>query len=161
MGVPSMCKVFTGLDDSYVLRLMTLCFLLSTSTGFLYIFFCYVDTIIKGNILINLSITDTFAKDVPNSLEIIANRSSSKTFFFLVKLTSLTLFFNSWFEFFTMMLINYDTYINMLKLWPYFEIVFNWFFNIKLSTNRKKDIHASAEKNCSCLRYYNRLYTYD
>ena len=90
MGVPSMCKVFTGLDDSYILRLMTLCFLLSTSIGFLYIFFCYVDTIIKGNILINLSITDTFAKDVPNSLEIIANRSSSKTFFFSRKIN----FFN-------------------------------------------------------------------
>ena len=32
LSLPSMCKVFTGPDDSHTLRLMTLYFLLSTST---------------------------------------------------------------------------------------------------------------------------------
>ena len=88
MGIPSMWKVFIGLGDSYTLRLCVFFFqppLDLIPKEFSLHLFCYVDIIFKGNKLNNLSITNIFAIDVPNSLEIIANRSSSKTFLFLVR----------------------------------------------------------------------------
>ena len=126
MGIPSMCKVFIGLDNSYTLRIKTLCFLLSTSTGsnikrvfltssfaMLILLWCWF----KGNKLSNLPITNIFAKDVPNSLEIIANRSSSKTFLFLVRCN----FFNFVFNCRNFSFLRWCWLIML----PYFEIVFN------------------------------------
>ena len=101
MGIPSIWKVFIGLDDSYTLRLMTLCFLISTSTGsniktvfFTSSFAMLIIYLREINKLSNLSITNTFAKDVPNSLEIIAYRSSSKAFLFLVRCNFFIFVFN-------------------------------------------------------------------
>ena len=45
-----------------------------------------------------------------------------------------------------MILINYVRYIDIFKFWSYWEIVFNHFINIKVSADRKKDIHAFMEK---------------
>ena len=49
--------------------------------SFPYTFFCSVDTVFKGNKLSTLSITNILAKHVPNSLEIIAIRSTKSIFF--------------------------------------------------------------------------------
>ena len=123
LSLPSMCKVLIGTDDSYTLPLMTLCFLLSISTGsnikrvfltssfaMLILLWCWF----KGNKLSNLPITNIFAKDVPNSLEIIANRSSSKTFLFLVKCNFV----------FNCRNFSFLRWCWLIML-PYFEIVFN------------------------------------